>query len=98
MNQYMLDIDLPEYLDAEFLALVPAQRAKVNQLMGKGVVATYALALDRSKLWVIILSESEADAWRVYDTFPLAEYMDPKLTELAFYNSRNVALPQLSLN
>ena len=98
MNQYMLDIDLPEHLDAEFLALIPKQRSLVNQLMVKGVIATYALALDRTKIWVIILAESEAEAWEVYESFPLGDYMDPSMIELAFHNSKNVALPQLSLN
>ncbi len=98
MNQYMIDIDLPEQLDSEFLALIPAQRAKINQLMTKGMISSYSLALDRSKLWVVLLSESEAEAWEVYETFPLADYMNPSLVELAFHNSRKVALPQLSLN
>ena len=30
MNQYMIDIDLPEELDEDFMALVPAQRMKIN--------------------------------------------------------------------
>lgn len=98
MNQYMIDIDLPEQLDAAFLALIPAQRTKINQLMTKGMISSYSLALDRSKLWVVLLSESETEAWEVYETFPLADYMNPSLVELAFHNSRKVALPQLSLN
>lgn len=98
MNQYMLDIDLPEHLDAEFMTLIPAQRTLVNELMIKGVISTYALALDRSKLWVVVLAETEVEAWEVYESFPLGDYMDPSLMELAFHNSKNVALPQLSLN
>ena len=98
MNQYMFDIDLPEHLDAEFMALIPAQRSCVNELMIKGLISTYALSLDRSKLWVIVLAGSEAEAWEVYESFPLGDYMDPSLIELAFHNSKTVALPQLSLN
>lgn len=98
MNQYMIDFDLPEEMTSEFLALIPAQRAQVNEMMEEGYITNYILSLDRSKLWVIVVAETEEEAWELIDEFPLRDFMKAQLYELMFHNSISQGLPLISLN
>jgi muconolactone delta-isomerase len=98
MNEYMIDIELPPVLDQEFIALIPAQRARINELMSRGVVSSYTLSLDRTKLWVVMKATSEAQVNQVFESFPLYDYMQGAIIPLMFHQSLNVTLPQLSMN
>jgi muconolactone delta-isomerase len=98
MKQFMTDINLPKPLSEEFISLIPQQRQSVNELMGEGVISTYSLALDRSKLWVIVFAESEIDAMNHISTFPLFKFMDIKIHELAFHQNASIQTPHFSLN
>ncbi|MDB4286116.1 muconolactone Delta-isomerase family protein [bacterium] len=98
MNEYMFHIDLPDALNQEFLSKIPAQREKINKLMGEGVISSYTLAKDRTRLWVTVKAESEDEAYDVFESFPLYDFMDGELIPLMFHQSINVALPQMSMN
>ena len=49
MNQYMVDITLPEYLSEEFVSLIPFQRSQVNRLMGRDSEQLFAFNGSRKK-------------------------------------------------
>ncbi len=97
MNEYMVEIDLPP-LTQEFMALIPAQRTLVNQLMTDGAIASYTLSLDRARLWVIVMAESEAQAAAILDTFPIMPYCEAEINPLMFHNAMPRELPVISLN
>ena len=94
----MVIIDLPTRLTKEFIALIPKQRSHIDKLMDQGKILQYALAIDRSKLWVTISAESESKAKEIISSFPLIDYMEPEILELAFYNSISTDLPKLIMN
>ena len=98
MNTYMIIIDLPTNLTKEFIALIPKQRAKIDELMDEGKIIQYALAIDRSKLWVTVAAKSEVKAREIISSFPLIDYMEPELIALAFHNSISTELPKLIMN
>lgn len=98
MNQYMVDFFLPPILSRDFMATIPAHRAKVDELMRKGKIISYTLALDRSKLWAIVRANSEEDVNKVIETLPLYPYMEAEIYELFFHNSISSELPLISLN
>jgi muconolactone delta-isomerase len=98
MNQFMIDITLPELLTQEFVSLIPQQRAQVNKLFTEGKLSSYALALDRSRLWVTMLSESEEEVIFILSTFPLRKFMDVRVHRLAFTESANAHVARISLN
>lgn len=98
MNTYMVIIQLPKHLNEEFLARVPEQRLCINELMNEGKVLQYALAIDRSSLWLTISAFTKAEAMEIVATFPLIDYMKPQFVELAFYNSISTELPKLIMN
>lgn len=98
MNQYMVDFFLPPVLSQEFIATIPEHRARVNELMRKGKIISYTLALDRSKLWAIIRAGSEEEVEALIETLPLSPYMEAEIYELFFHNSLSNELPLISLN
>ncbi len=98
MNTYMINITLSSLIDENFVSLIPKQRAHINKLMNKDIVLQYSLAIDRSRLWVILKAKSENNAMDIISEFPLIHYMQPEITELAFHNSLANELPRLIMN
>ena len=98
MQQYMVDVKLPDELTEEMVLLIPAQRRKVNDYLGKGIIVSYTLALDRSKLWIVIAAKSEKDVKNIINSFPLKNFMHYKLHELAFSDQVSNVISTLSLN
>ncbi len=98
MKQFMADINLPKPLTDEFISLIPKQRRAINELMGEGIISTYSLALDRSKLWVIVFAESEIEVIKHISLFPLFKFIDVKIHELVFHENASIRTPHFSLN
>ena len=98
MNHFIADIDLINPYSEAFISLVPFQREKIDEMMATSVIVSYSLALDRSKLWVTFIAENEQDVYEHIATFPLVEFMDPTVSELAFHNSISNNFPVISLN
>ena len=94
----MVEFDLPQPLPADFIALIPEQRAMINQLLEEQKVLMYSLAADRSKVWAIMNAKDEIEVMNVLADMPLIQYSDPIVTELAFHNSVRFAFPAISLN
>lgn len=98
MNQFMVDVTLPAHFDEEFVSLIPSQRAHVNDLMERGTVMAYSLALDRSRLWVTLIARTEQEAMDIISAFPIFKYFQVKVYPLAFHNMATMSLTKVSLN
>jgi muconolactone delta-isomerase len=94
----MAEIYLPEEFTQEFMSLIPSQRSHINQLMSEGVISSYTLTLDRSRLWVIFLADSSEVVWEALDGFPIIQYIEADIHELMFHNTVSRDLPVISLN
>jgi muconolactone delta-isomerase len=98
VKQYIIDIQLPDVITEEFVAKIPNQREVVDRLFLEGRIHLYSLAFDRSKLWVGMTAENEQEVWNILYTFPLIEYMNADIHELAFHNAAKTGIFELSLN
>ncbi len=96
--QFMVDFTLPEILDDEFLSLVPYQRVAIDQLFQEGKLITFALSLEKSRLWAVFSASSEMDVISMIANLPLAEYMKAEISMLSMYNTMNPAMPNFSMN
>lgn len=96
-HTYMIEIELPDEMNEEFMALIPQQRYVINQMLAEGAVKSYSLSMDRSRLWVIVSAASEFEVLELIESFPLKDFMTPHLSELMFHNSADM-LMQFSLN
>ncbi|HEX9957337.1 MAG TPA: muconolactone Delta-isomerase family protein [Fibrella sp.] len=97
MSQFMIEFSLSS-MDEAFMAKIPAQRAKINELMEQGHILSYSLAADRSKLWCIVNADSELEVMETIANFPLIDYMKPDISELMFNNVVSLRVPMFSLN
>jgi hypothetical protein len=97
-KNFLVDIKLLDSFTSEFFSLIPKQRKLINDLMNEGVIHSYSLAIDRSKLWIVMETENEQEVIDVLSRFPLIKFMYPEITELAFHDSIHSGFPQLSLN
>jgi len=98
MNQYIVNIELPETLPEEFIAKIPKQRKQIDRLFVEGRLYFYSLAYDRTRLWTGVRAESIEEVWNILYTFPLIEYMNAEIHELAFHHSTKNHTIELSLN
>jgi len=96
-KNFMIEFELPEELDEEFMELIPEQREVVNQMMTEGVLKSYSLAMDRSVLWVVVAADSEFEVMEIIAQMPLSDYMQPFISELMFHNGAEIMSP-FSLN
>lgn len=97
-RRYMVKVTLPTELTEEFLRKIPAQRKRVNELMREGAILSYALALDRAKLWIVMQDDSDTKVMDVLATFPLIRYMSVEVEELMFHEAPFLSLQPISLN
>ncbi len=98
LYEYMVAFELPSELDSEFVSLIPAQRAIINKLMKEGIITSYALSLENSKLWVIAIAESELEVVQIISSFPIINKTDFTISKLAFHNNANRLIPNFSEN
>ncbi len=94
---FMIEFELPEEMTEEFQSLVPEQRHVVDKWLSEGVIKSYSLAMDRSVLWVVVEAASEFQVLEIIEQMPLADFLDPYISELMFHNSSE-AMQHFSLN
>lgn len=96
--QYMVDFTLPEILTEEFMSVIPYQRAAVNRLFLENRLVTYALSLEKSKLWAIFNAESEIEVMDMIADMPLTPYLSVDISILTFHNTTEPEMPFFSMN
>jgi hypothetical protein len=98
MSTYKAEIELIDPFKPKFSKLIPQQRKRVDELMNAGLIVSYGLAMDRSKVWIVFEAKNIEEVWDALRSLPLYEFMIPDVFELAFYDTIHSGFPQLSLN
>jgi hypothetical protein len=98
MNQFIVESVLINAMSEAFYSLIPAHRQRINELMNGGTITAYAVAEDRTKLWVTVMAESEGAVFRMLDELPLRPYMVNTVRKLLFANVVKFIAPQFSAN
>jgi len=96
--RFMVDFTLPEVLSEEFMNMIPYQRAAINDLLAKGKLVTYALSLERSKLWAIFSAKSEMEVMKLINDLPLSNFLTADISLLTFHNTMEPEMPSFSIN
>lgn len=94
----MVEIGIPSVLPPHFMSLIPAQRARVNEMMEEGHIRSYTLSMDRGKLWVVMIAASRREIRELIDTFPIMPYCSAEIFDLMFHDAVPYELPRISLN
>lgn len=98
MSQFMVEFDLPGEFSEIFMAKIPQQRMKINEFLEEGKIQSYALSMDRQRLWCVVNANTEIEVMQIIGEFPLIDYMKPYITELMFNNAVVLKVPAFSLN
>ena len=98
MSQFMVEFELPNPFPEQLIIKIPSQRLVVNQLLEDGKIQSYALSIERDRLWCVVNAEDELKVMRIIGEFPLIDYMRPTITELMFNNAVVMRVPSFSLN
>jgi len=97
LMQYMVVFDVPQPISEDILDLVPEQRDSLDELFTSGKLLSYTVAADRSKVWAVMIAESESELLTYIDEMPMTPFMDYDYYELMFYNTVHF-MPSMSLN
>ncbi len=97
IKQYMVEFDVPIPLTDNFLDLIPEQREALDLLFAEGKLLSYTVASDRSRVWAVMIAETESELLSYIDNLPMTPYMDYDYCELMFYNTVHL-MPAMSLN
>ncbi len=98
MATYKAEIELIDSFTSEFSQYIPEQRKKVDELMNAGLIVSYALSMDRSKLWIVFEAKNLETVYDILRSLPLYDFMRHDVFELAFYDTIHSGFPQLSYN
>ena len=98
MKTFMVEVRLPLDPTQEFFSLIPSQRAMVIDLLMKRKFLSYTLAADRSKVWIVMVAETELEARAVLHQQPMDKYFSYLFTELMFHDMAGALFPSVSLN
>ena len=94
----MVEALVPVNPSVEFFSLIPSQRIKVGELMTQKKIVSYSFSADRSKLWIIMNSESESEARLTLAQQPLDRFFTYSFHELMFHEIAGMLFPAVSLN
>lgn len=97
LKQYMVEFDIPQPLTDDFLEMIPDQRSVIDNLFTDGKLLSYTVASDRTRVWAVMIAESESELLSYIDMMPMTPYMDYDYNELMFYNTVHL-MPAMSLN
>ena len=97
--QYIVTVELPDEMTMEFMTLVPSHRARINKMMQRGLMLSYSLNMERTRLWMIFNVKEAEEVERILHSLPLhAHFLSYDIQLLMFHNATSGALPSISLN
>lgn len=94
--KYMVEFQMPAF-NLEMQELIPRQRMVVDRLFDQGILITYTLAADRSKLWIVIQADGESELLTYVESLPMTMYCDYNYSEIMFHDASHF-IPSISLN
>lgn len=98
LKHFMIDVDIDNNPPSDFYLQVAAQRDMVLDMMDKGVILSYGLSDDSSKLWLVAVGKDINEVKELTENFPLFKYMKFNIVPLMFFSNSTHKLPELSLN
>ncbi|WP_052598836.1 hypothetical protein [Aureispira sp. CCB-QB1] len=85
---YMIEFELLNAFTKEFTDNIPHQQVFVNSFIEKGIIKSYTLALNRSKLWMVAKADNEFEIMTLINQLPLTEFMIPSISPLMFHHTK----------
>ena len=84
--------------ESEFISCIPQQRACIDALLHTGIMQSYSVSRDCSKVWGVVRGESEGEVRMILDEFSLGRFVEIEIVELAVNNITISQLLTISMN
>jgi len=97
-NTFLVHIRLPDIFSTRFMSLIPKQRVIINKLLEDKTLLSYSLDMERQNVWAFIDAKNEQEVMDLVSTFPIIKDVKVSITELAFYDTAPIGLPELIMN
>jgi hypothetical protein len=98
MEMFMVEIVLPYYKDEEFMALIPRQREQIGTLLQTGIITSFSLNQERTKIWLVMAGQNEDAAMKVIEQLAMYKFMEIDLHSLLAFDRAAFSLPPLVMN
>jgi hypothetical protein len=83
----MFELGLPLAKTEEFVSLIPEHRSYVNDRLVEGKILNYSVSADMMKVWCVVDSSTEEEAFEIVAEMPLAAFFKIDARPLLFYNA-----------
>lgn len=98
MAHFMVEMFLPEVIDLEFMKMIPAHRAYVDQLISDGKILTYTVNEERTKGWIIFDAEEAEEVLDIVQQFPINRFLTFEIHALMIHDGEAFRFPKLHMN
>ena len=82
MPKFMTPFTVKQPLDEEMLSLLPAEQARIREMIREGVLLHIFVAADLSAGWIVFGVDSAEAALRLMDSLPMRRHMSVSVVEL----------------
>lgn len=93
----MVDFDIPTPFTPSMSHTLVKQRERVSELFFEGKIISYCVNSERTKLWVIVVCETEFELLDLIVSLPMTKFMSYHYDEIMFLEMAAV-IPDMSLN
>ncbi len=97
MKKFLCTFSLPALLEESFWEQIPSHRKYINSQMDAEKIVTYSVNQNRSKGWVVLNVETEMEARKIIERFPIRNFIRFEIDELFIFDSM-IGAPRLVLN
>src|SRR4051812_39618086 len=95
---FMVEMDLPEEIDEDFMKMIPSHRAYISQLINDGIIQSYSINNDRTIGWIIFTCEGIDEVFEIIEQFPISKFISVQVHELMVHDSESYRFPKMHMN
>lgn len=87
---YMVAFELPSTWASQYQNSADQQRAIIKSWLKEGIISSYSMSLNRSKIWIVVQAVSEFEVMDLISQLPLSNYMVPSIAPLMAHNTEPI--------
>ena len=98
MENFMVEISLPEIQDEEFFNLIPSHRMLINDMIEKGIIQHYTINAARTKGWILFNCKNKNEVMVALLKMPIFDLVKFKIHDILIADGELYRLPKMNLN
>ncbi len=98
MENFMVEISLPEIQDEQFFNLIPKHRILINDMIENGLIQQYIINAARTKGWILFNCKNKNEVVSALQKMPIFHLIKFKIHEIMIADGELYRLPKMNLN